>query len=136
MRQVVSGWKKTKPNQMSLRSLPVCSTKCSLEEQELSTPRSGPVFESILLACEIINEIACQFNCCGQVDSPCDCHYEGKLIDGSVFDSSYPRGGPSAFAPNQVIKGWTEAMQLMVEGRQVTFRFALSLNLPAFRGQI
>merc|ERR1719379_1528731 len=49
-------------------------------------------------------------------DSSCECHYEGKLIDGSVFDSSYARGSPTSIAPNQVIKGWTEAMQLMVEG--------------------
>jgi len=51
-------------------------------------------------------------------DSSCECHYEGKLIDGTVFDSSYARGSPTSFAPNQVIKGWTEAMQLMVEGDQ------------------
>lgn len=50
------------------------------------------------------------------VDSPCSCHYEGKLLDGTVFDSSYGRGEPTTFAPNQVIKGWTEAMQLMVAG--------------------
>merc|ERR1712153_92908 len=50
------------------------------------------------------------------VDSPCECHYKGTLIDGSTFDSSYDRGSPTTFAPNQVIKGWTEAMQLMVEG--------------------
>merc|ERR1711907_379837 len=50
------------------------------------------------------------------VDSPCECHYEGTLIDGTEFDSSYKRGSPTTFAPNQVIKGWTEAMQLMVEG--------------------
>merc|ERR1711871_258485 len=50
------------------------------------------------------------------VDSSCECHYEGTLIDGSVFDSSVERGSPIDFAPNQVIKGWTEAMQLMVEG--------------------
>merc|ERR1711915_387121 len=49
-------------------------------------------------------------------DSPCDCHYAGTLIDGTEFDSSYKRGSPTTFAPNQVIKGWTEAMQLMVEG--------------------
>lgn len=48
--------------------------------------------------------------------SPCECHYEGKLINGKEFDSSYKRGTPTTFAPNQVIKGWTEAMQLMVEG--------------------
>ena len=50
------------------------------------------------------------------VDTPCDCHYLGTLIDGTQFDSSFDRGKPSTFAPNQVIKGWTEAMQLMVEG--------------------
>merc|ERR1712176_1069605 len=49
-------------------------------------------------------------------DSPCECHYRGTLIDGTEFDSSYGRGEPTTFAPNQVILGWTEAMQLMVEG--------------------
>merc|ERR1712118_202992 len=38
------------------------------------------------------------------------------LPSGPKFDSSYDRGSPTTFAPNQVIKGWTEAMQLMVEG--------------------
>jgi FKBP-type peptidyl-prolyl cis-trans isomerase FklB len=38
------------------------------------------------------------------------------LLDGTEFDSSYKRGQPLTFAPNQVIKGWTEAMQLMKEG--------------------
>ena len=46
----------------------------------------------------------------------CEVHYEGTLIDGTKFDSSYDRGRPSSFAPNQVIKGWTEALQCMVEG--------------------
>lgn len=50
------------------------------------------------------------------VDTPCLCHYAGTLIDGTEFDSSYSRGEPTTFAPNQVIKGWTEAMQLMTEG--------------------
>mmetsp|Transcript_1734 Transcript_1734/g.4750 ORF Transcript_1734/g.4750 Transcript_1734/m.4750 type:complete len:228 (-) Transcript_1734:168-851(-) len=53
-------------------------------------------------------------------DSPCECHYEGRTAQnwpsGEKFDSSYDRGSPTTFAPNQVIKGWTEAMQLMVEG--------------------
>uniref|UniRef100_A0A6U6HBJ7 peptidylprolyl isomerase n=1 Tax=Odontella aurita TaxID=265563 RepID=A0A6U6HBJ7_9STRA len=48
--------------------------------------------------------------------TPCKCHYAGTLIDGTEFDSSYRRGQPLSFAPNQVIKGWTEAMQLMKEG--------------------
>ena len=51
-----------------------------------------------------------------KVGTPCDCHYAGRLLDGTEFDSSYKRGKPSAFAPNQVIKGWTEAMQKMVVG--------------------
>eukprot|EP00931_Biecheleriopsis_adriatica_P026929 TRINITY_DN16290_c0_g1_i1.p1 TRINITY_DN16290_c0_g1~~TRINITY_DN16290_c0_g1_i1.p1 ORF type:complete len:271 (-),score=41.11 TRINITY_DN16290_c0_g1_i1:196-1008(-) len=46
----------------------------------------------------------------------CECHYAGKLLDGTEFDSTYARGKPSAFTPNQAIKGWSEAMQLMVEG--------------------
>ena len=43
-------------------------------------------------------------------------HYEGKLIDGTIFDSSYKRGQTATFRPDQVIKGWTEALQLMPEG--------------------
>lgn len=50
------------------------------------------------------------------ISTPCKCHYSGTLIDGTEFDSSYKRGEPLTFAPNQVIKGWTEAMQLMKEG--------------------
>ena len=53
-------------------------------------------------------------------NTPCACHYEGRCAKdwptGKKFDSSYDRGSPTTFAPNQVIKGWTEAMQLMVEG--------------------
>jgi FKBP-type peptidyl-prolyl cis-trans isomerase len=43
-------------------------------------------------------------------------HYTGKLIDGTVFDSSVQRGTPATFALNGVITGWTEALQLMHEG--------------------
>jgi FKBP-type peptidyl-prolyl cis-trans isomerase len=43
-------------------------------------------------------------------------HYEGRLINGTVFDSSYQRGQPATFGVNQVIPGWTEALQMMKPG--------------------
>ena len=44
------------------------------------------------------------------------CHYAGTLVDGTEFDSSYKRNQPAVFGVNQVIAGWTEALQLMPEG--------------------
>ena len=57
----------------------------------------------------------------GEGDSPTvlskvKVHYEGRLIDGTVFDSSYKRGAPLEFPLNGVIKGWTEGLQLMKPG--------------------
>lgn len=49
------------------------------------------------------------------------CHYEGMLIDGTIFDSSIQRGTPAEFPLNGVIAGWTEGLQLMQEGAKYRF---------------
>ena len=49
------------------------------------------------------------------------CHYEGMLVDGTMFDSSVQRGEPATFPLNGVIAGWTEGLQLMQEGAKYRF---------------
>ncbi len=51
-----------------------------------------------------------------KAESTVSVHYHGTLLDGTVFDSSYDRGQPAEFPVNGVIKGWTEALQLMSTG--------------------
>ena len=56
------------------------------------------------------------------------CHYEGMLIDGTMFDSSVQRGEPATFPLNGVIAGWTEGLQLMKEGAKYRFYIPYQLG--------
>jgi len=86
--------------------------------------RSGVITTASGLQYEIISQGA------GKRPGPTDTvrvHYEGTLIDGTVFDSSYRRGQPVEFPLNGVIAGWTEGLQLMNEGS--IFRFVIPSEL-------
>ena len=87
---------------------------------DANTKRQGVVVTKSGLQYEVLQE--------GKGKSPkatdtVRCHYEGRLLDGTVFDSSYKRGEPADFGLNQVIPGWTEGVQLMKEGAK--FRFTI-----------
>lgn len=82
---------------------------------EENAKRSGVVTLPSGLQYEVINEgnaLAPR----AKADDQVQCHYEGTLIDGTLFDSSVKRGEPATFGVSQVIPGWVEALQLMNEG--------------------
>ena len=84
--------------------------KAFLEENK---KRAGVVTLPSGLQYEVINEGT------GKKPKATDqvrCHYEGTLVDGTLFDSSIQRGEPAVFGVNQVIPGWVEALQLMPVG--------------------
>jgi len=62
------------------------------------------------------------------------CHYEGKLLNGKIFDSSVQRNQPATFPLNRVIAGWTEGLQLMAEGSK--YRFFIPPDLAYGNRQI
>ncbi|GAE83236.1 FKBP-type peptidyl-prolyl cis-trans isomerase [Bacteroides reticulotermitis] len=84
--------------------------KAFLEENK---KKSGIVTLPSGLQYEVINEGSGKK---AKATDQVKCHYEGTLIDGTLFDSSVRRGEPAVFGVNQVIPGWVEALQLMSEG--------------------
>ena len=83
----------------------------------------------VTLASGLQYQVLCEGN--GKRPSATDqveCHYEGTLINGQVFDSSYRRGETATFGLNQVIAGWTEGLQLMQEGAKYRFFIPYTLG--------
>jgi len=81
--------------------------KESSEEDKLEHHRSG-------LRYRVVRKGSGKFH--PAPDALCECHYSVTLKDGTEIDSSYARGQPKTFSPDEVIEGWATAMQLMVEG--------------------
>ena len=112
---------------LTLTTLPIMAQSASEKGQQFlqeNAKRDGVKTTASGLQYEVLTE--------GQGKSPkatdtVVVHYRGTLIDGTEFDSSYKRGQPIDFPLNQVIRGWTEGVQLMKEGSK--YRFFIPSNL-------
>lgn len=107
-REIVNKYFEELESRMSAASIE--QGKIFLEENK---KREGVVTLASGLQYEVITEGTGKK---AQATDQVKCHYEGTLIDGTLFDSSVKRGEPAVFGVNQVIPGWVEALQLMPEG--------------------
>jgi len=98
---------------------------------EANSEKDGVVQLPSGLQYKVLNEQKDKTKPRPKASTPCMCHYSGRLTDGTVFDSSYKRGKPTKFAPNQVVPAWTEAMQLMREGDKWELYVPASLGYGA-----
>lgn len=108
----------------------ICMTSCSKDDDDNENKRQGEEFleKNAKKAGVTVTASGLQYEVLQEgtgmrpdAYSTVRCHYEGRFIDGTVFDSSYQRGKPSEFALYQVISGWTEGLQLMKEGAKYRF---------------
>lgn len=93
--------------------------KAARQAEELKNLTKGATVTASGLAYQIINKGMGEKH--PTAESTVTVHYTGKLVDGTVFDSSVQRGEPTTFPLNRVIPGWTEGVQLMVVGDKWTF---------------
>ena len=93
----------------------------------VKTTPSGLQYK-VITAVDITNTLEKKTSKKPNAHSRVKCHYEGKLINGQVFDSSYKRGEPATFGLNQVIPGWTEGLQLMNVGEKFEFTLPATLG--------
>ena len=98
--------------------------KAGIEFLERNGAREGVITLASGLQYEVINQGS---GATPVASSTVRTHYEGTLISGEVFDSSYKRGEPAEFPVGGVIAGWTEALQLMQEGAK--WRLYIPSNL-------
>ncbi len=106
-----------KSEQEKMKKLNEEKQKRSVEALKMLT--EGAVRTKSGLAYKVINKGTGKVH--PTAESTVQVHYTGKLVDGTVFDSSVQRGKPISFPLNRVIPGWTEGVQLMVVGDKFTF---------------